>query len=128
MPLAMNRTLPSPSARNPAANRASVPGSGTAAAVPSAALPALPCESRGAAERRHVRGCVFNSAERHRETPPREGDFCWDFQNTAASGWPNLINWPLFALGEAMAVAGFVHALGCRTACPSQRTSDHRGA
>ena len=40
--------------------------------------------------------------------------FCWDFQNTAAGGWPNPFNWPLFALGEAMAAAGFVHALGGR--------------
>ena len=40
--------------------------------------------------------------------------FCWDFQNTTVGGLPNPFNWPLFTLGEAMAVAGFVHALRCR--------------
>ena len=44
--------------------------------------------------------------------------FGWDFQNTAAGGWPNPFNWPLFTLGEAIGVAGFVHALGCRRDCP----------
>jgi len=36
--------------------------------------------------------------------------FCWDFSNTAAGGWPNPFNWPLFALGEAVGLAGFLHA------------------
>ena len=45
--------------------------------------------------------------------------FCWDSPNTTAGGWPNPFNWPLFTLGEAMAVAGFVHALGCRGNCPA---------
>jgi hypothetical protein len=45
--------------------------------------------------------------------------FCWDFPNTAAGGWPKPFNWPLFALGEAMAVAGFVHALGGRRDGPN---------
>jgi hypothetical protein len=40
--------------------------------------------------------------------------FCWDCRHTAAGGWPNPFNWPLFTLGEAMAAAGFVHALGRR--------------
>ncbi len=44
--------------------------------------------------------------------------FCWDFPNTAAGGWPNPFNWPMFTLGEAMGAAGFVHALGCRRDCP----------
>ena len=52
--------------------------------------------------------------------------FCWDFLNTAAGGWPNPFHWPLFALGEAMAVAGFVHALGRRGDFPSQRPADPR--
>ena len=37
--------------------------------------------------------------------------FCWDCRNTAAGGWPNPFNWPLFALGEAVGLAAFVHAL-----------------
>jgi hypothetical protein len=37
--------------------------------------------------------------------------FCWDFRNTAVGGWPHPFNWPLFAVGETMAAAGFVHAL-----------------
>ena len=36
--------------------------------------------------------------------------FCWDYQNTSAGGWPNPFNWPLFILGEAVGLAGFVHA------------------
>jgi hypothetical protein len=40
--------------------------------------------------------------------------FCWDFRHTSAGGWPNPFNWPLFALGEVMAVTSFVHALSRR--------------
>jgi len=36
--------------------------------------------------------------------------FCWDFQNTAAGGMPNPFNWPLFAFGEGIGLAAFVHA------------------
>ncbi len=36
--------------------------------------------------------------------------FCWDFRNVSAGGWPNPFNWPLFALGEAIGLAGFLHA------------------
>jgi len=36
--------------------------------------------------------------------------FCWDFRNTSAGGWPDPFNWPLFALGEVVGLAGFVHA------------------
>ena len=36
--------------------------------------------------------------------------FCWDFRHTAAGGWPNPFNWPLFALGEAVGLTAFVHA------------------
>lgn len=32
--------------------------------------------------------------------------FCWDFRNTATGGWPSPFNWPLFVLGEAIAIAG----------------------
>jgi len=40
--------------------------------------------------------------------------FCWDSQHTAAGGWPNPFNWPLFTLGEAMGAAGFVRAVSRR--------------
>jgi hypothetical protein len=40
------------------------------------------------------------------------GAFCWDFRNTAAGGWPNSFNWPLFVLGEAIVVAGIWRAGG----------------
>jgi hypothetical protein len=36
--------------------------------------------------------------------------FCWDFHNTAAGGWPRPFHWPLFAAGEAIGMAGFIHA------------------
>ncbi|MGO8746677.1 MAG: hypothetical protein ACLQNE_11870 [Thermoguttaceae bacterium] len=48
--------------------------------------------------------------------------FCWDFQHTAAGGWPNPFNWPLFILGEAIGTAGFIHALGRRRGCPRPRS------
>lgn len=37
--------------------------------------------------------------------------FCWDFRNTSAGGMPQPFNWPLFALGEVVGLAGFAHAL-----------------
>jgi hypothetical protein len=37
--------------------------------------------------------------------------FCWDWRHTAAGGWPQAFNWPLFALGEALGAAGFLPAL-----------------
>jgi hypothetical protein len=38
--------------------------------------------------------------------------FCWDWRNSMAGQWPpNPFNWPLFWLGEALGVAGFVSAL-----------------
>ncbi len=43
--------------------------------------------------------------------------FCWDFRHTAAGGWPHPFNWPLFALGEAVGLAGFLRAF-CRRECP----------
>ena len=36
--------------------------------------------------------------------------FCCDFPNTSAGGWPKAFNWPLFALGLVIALAGFAHA------------------
>jgi hypothetical protein len=38
--------------------------------------------------------------------------FCWDFRNTSAGGLPNPFNWPLFAAGELMGLAGFAAAAG----------------
>jgi hypothetical protein len=42
--------------------------------------------------------------------------FCWDFRNTLTGGVPQRFNWPLFALGEAVGLAGFLHA--CRASLP----------
>lgn len=36
--------------------------------------------------------------------------FCWDFRNSVAGRWPNPFNWPLFWLGEAIGLGGFVWA------------------
>jgi hypothetical protein len=43
--------------------------------------------------------------------------FCWDSQHLAAGGCPKLFNWSLFIMGEAMAAAGFFHALVRRRDC-----------
>jgi len=45
--------------------------------------------------------------------------FCWDFSHTAKGGMPNPFNWPLFLLGLAIGVAGFLHAL--RVTPPERR-------
>ena len=37
--------------------------------------------------------------------------FCWDFCHMAAGGMPQSFNWPLFALGEAVGIGSFLHAL-----------------
>ena len=37
--------------------------------------------------------------------------FCWDWGHTSAGGWPNPFNWPLFVCGEAIGLAGFLHAM-----------------
>jgi hypothetical protein len=36
--------------------------------------------------------------------------FCWDWRHAAAGGLPHQFNWPLFALGEAIGLASFLHA------------------
>jgi hypothetical protein len=38
--------------------------------------------------------------------------FCWDWRNTLSRAAPASFNWPLFALGEGIGLAGFLHALG----------------
>jgi len=41
--------------------------------------------------------------------------FCWDWRHLAGGGRPESFHWPLFALGEAIGAAGFIHALSsCR--------------
>ena len=40
--------------------------------------------------------------------------FTWDFHNVMGGGMPNPFHWPLFALGEALAVLTFLHALRAR--------------
>jgi hypothetical protein len=37
--------------------------------------------------------------------------FWWDCRNVLGGGAPNPFNWPVFALGLTVALAGFVHAL-----------------
>jgi hypothetical protein len=37
--------------------------------------------------------------------------FCWDWRNVTARQMPSPFNWPLFAVGEIIASAGFAHAL-----------------
>jgi hypothetical protein len=37
--------------------------------------------------------------------------FTWDFRNIAGGGLPRSFNWPLFTLGETIALATFLHAL-----------------
>jgi hypothetical protein len=37
--------------------------------------------------------------------------FCWDYRNSMAGAWPNPFHWPLFWLGEALGVGGFLGAL-----------------
>jgi hypothetical protein len=37
--------------------------------------------------------------------------FCWDFRGTARGDMPNPFNWPLFLLGMAIGISGFVEAL-----------------
>jgi hypothetical protein len=44
--------------------------------------------------------------------------FCWDWRHTSAGGLPNPFNWPLFAVGEAIGIFGFLHAF--RIAEPRQ--------
>lgn len=37
--------------------------------------------------------------------------FCWDYRNITAGGQPHSFHWPLFAIGEAIGLAGFSRAL-----------------
>jgi hypothetical protein len=37
--------------------------------------------------------------------------FCWDYRNTLAGGVPGDFHWPLFALGQGLGLAAFLHAL-----------------
>jgi hypothetical protein len=37
--------------------------------------------------------------------------FCWDFRNIVAGGQPNPFHWPLFILGEAVGLAGFLRGV-----------------
>jgi hypothetical protein len=38
--------------------------------------------------------------------------FCWDWRNIASGGLPHPFPWPLFLAGEAISLAGFLHAAG----------------
>jgi len=37
--------------------------------------------------------------------------FVWDFRNVMGGGLPNPFNWPLFLVGEALGLTGFLAAL-----------------
>lgn len=37
--------------------------------------------------------------------------FCWDYKNIMNNGLPNPFNWPLFLVGDAVGIAGFLHAV-----------------
>jgi hypothetical protein len=56
--------------------------------------------------------------------------FCWDFRSTLAGGVPTEFNWPLFALGEALGLAAFLHAFSgsLRGGEPSPAAQTHRPA
>ena len=45
--------------------------------------------------------------------------FCWDWRHVMAGGLPHPFHWPLFALGEAIGTAGFLHALCLRRCEPA---------
>jgi len=47
--------------------------------------------------------------------------FTWDFRNTMAGGMPNPFNWPLFAAGQVIGLAGFLVALWNREYPESRR-------
>jgi hypothetical protein len=36
--------------------------------------------------------------------------FCWDWRNVAAGGLPDSFPWPIFLVGETIALGGFLHA------------------
>ncbi len=50
--------------------------------------------------------------------------FCWDYQAALSGAWPNPFNWPLFAAGLVVGLAGFVHALGTSPRTVSRRPAD----
>ncbi|MHC4063611.1 MAG: hypothetical protein ACYSUQ_07345 [Planctomycetota bacterium] len=41
--------------------------------------------------------------------------FCWDYRNITAGGEPNPFAWPIFAVGLALGIAAFLHALRPRS-------------
>jgi hypothetical protein len=50
--------------------------------------------------------------------------FTWDCRNIMAGGMPNPFNWPLFALGEALGLVAFFHAVwASRPSLTTERSS-----
>jgi hypothetical protein len=47
--------------------------------------------------------------------------FCWDFRNIMSGGVPQVFNWPLLLVGEAVGLAAFLHAVSksASTAVPA---------
>jgi hypothetical protein len=52
--------------------------------------------------------------------------FVWDFRNTMAGGMPNPFNWPLFFVGELIALTGFL--LGVRRHVSGERLRGYPGS
>ncbi|HEX5227960.1 MAG TPA: hypothetical protein VFW44_09630 [Bryobacteraceae bacterium] len=50
--------------------------------------------------------------------------FVWDFRNTMSGGLPNPFNWPLFLLGEAIALSAFLAALRLPVSRESRKLRD----
>jgi hypothetical protein len=50
--------------------------------------------------------------------------FVWDYRNIMAGGLPNPFNWPLFAAGEAIALAAFLSAARTRGYRESRKPRD----
>lgn len=54
--------------------------------------------------------------------------FIWDFRNVMAGGMPKAFNWPLFAAGQVLWVAAFLHSLSLRRLPASRETPVGTGA
>ncbi len=53
--------------------------------------------------------------------------FTWDYRNLIAGGMPQSFHWPLFGLGEAVALLAFLHAFREREGRNNMSNQDSRG-